>query len=592
MRQKAKSLYSIVEALENRTHLSATISGYVHNDVNGDVILDEFSSTPTVRVFLDQNNNGKLDKGEASVLTDANGQYQFTDIPGGNYHIRFALPKGFVPVNKVATEGQALIFQGNATITAKRAMIRYAGAPWTQIGQNAQHTGIVPFGTLPTSQAQEVADLGSPEPGQGLVYGSPLYTKYGTIIVPVDMDGQFVIEAFSNFPGGMPQLLWSYASNYTAPTDAQPTVFQPVLGPTGKLYFPGNAGSIQVIENPDRMAAKVTPKAYYFYGRDKFNADPSAYRASVTVDTPLSVDRKGNVYFGVMSSGADNNPAKIASSLVRLSVGGKGTYKAANVVMGRAPALSNDEKFIYVPTQSDGASTLSRFHAAGLKAAGSVELRDPSTNANIVFGTSDIASPTVGPDGDVYMPVEADSASQNAGNGWVLHFSSNLKKTKLAGAFNSDVTVSIVPSSMVSTYHGKSSYFILSKLGTLSDNNLDEIALFDPSASTAGPADNVQVMKIITSLPNVAWLSTSMAVDPSSNSIYVMGYQPEVGTDSNNQEIGHIALFKWNVSSAKELPVYVFLTDSSNLNADQSPVTAGPNGEIFAITDGLLYGVY
>jgi hypothetical protein len=51
-------------------------------------------------------------------------------------------------------------------------------------------------------------------------------------------------------------------------------------------------------------------------------------------------------------------------------------------------------------------------------------------------------------------------------------------------------------------------------------------------------------------------------------------------------------LIRWDLKGPKQLPQFVFLTDSNSNNADESPVTIGPNGEIFTITNGLLYGVY
>lgn len=38
-------------------------------------------------IYLDQNQNGRLDDGERSTVTDANGNYEFTDLPAGTYYV-------------------------------------------------------------------------------------------------------------------------------------------------------------------------------------------------------------------------------------------------------------------------------------------------------------------------------------------------------------------------------------------------------------------------------------------------------------------------------------------------------------------------
>ena len=64
----------------------------------------------------------------------------------------------------------------------------------------------------------------------------------------------------------------------------------------------------------------------------------------------------------------------------------------------------------------------------------------------------------VGPDGDVYYGV-LDSKSR----GWMEHFSSDLTVQKPTGGFGWDDTPSVVPASMVPSYHGTSKYLIMVK---------------------------------------------------------------------------------------------------------------------------------
>ncbi|MGB3264469.1 MAG: SdrD B-like domain-containing protein [Microcoleus sp.] len=50
-----------------------------------------------VRVYIDANDNGTLDTGERSLVTDANGRGAFTNITPGNYVVREVVPTGFSP---------------------------------------------------------------------------------------------------------------------------------------------------------------------------------------------------------------------------------------------------------------------------------------------------------------------------------------------------------------------------------------------------------------------------------------------------------------------------------------------------------------
>ncbi|MGL5058868.1 MAG: MSCRAMM family protein, partial [Microcoleus sp.] len=50
-----------------------------------------------VRVYIDANDNGALDTGEQSALTNTEGRAAFTNLPAGNYVVREVVPTGFSP---------------------------------------------------------------------------------------------------------------------------------------------------------------------------------------------------------------------------------------------------------------------------------------------------------------------------------------------------------------------------------------------------------------------------------------------------------------------------------------------------------------
>jgi uncharacterized protein (DUF2141 family) len=74
----------------------ASISGYCFNDNNGDGIQNGTDSRASGKVvFLDTNVNGKVDTGEKQVTTDAQGNWNFTGLAAGTYHVRRTFPTGY-----------------------------------------------------------------------------------------------------------------------------------------------------------------------------------------------------------------------------------------------------------------------------------------------------------------------------------------------------------------------------------------------------------------------------------------------------------------------------------------------------------------
>ena len=90
---------------------TVSISGSVFQDTNGNGGCNKGEAgLAGVTVFLDTNNNGVLDAGETSTTTDANGNYSFTNVGPGTYHVAEVLPTGFTqttanPAAIVASSG-------------------------------------------------------------------------------------------------------------------------------------------------------------------------------------------------------------------------------------------------------------------------------------------------------------------------------------------------------------------------------------------------------------------------------------------------------------------------------------------------------
>ena len=96
------------------------------------------------------------------------------------------------------------------------------------------------------------------------------------------------------------------------------------------------------------------------------------------------------------------------------------------------------------------------------------------------------ASPTIGPDGDVYFGVCFTPRLSRI----LEHFSGDLSTTYTPGSFGWDDTVSIVPTSMVPSYTGPSTYLLMSKTTITpapDGTGINKIALFDPKTTQIDP---------------------------------------------------------------------------------------------------------
>ena len=86
-----------VEFLESRTLLSVgSVSGTVFNDANLSYSRNVGEAgIAGVRVFVDTNQNGRLDTGEPSALSNAAGAYTIGNVAPGAYQVREVTPSGY-----------------------------------------------------------------------------------------------------------------------------------------------------------------------------------------------------------------------------------------------------------------------------------------------------------------------------------------------------------------------------------------------------------------------------------------------------------------------------------------------------------------
>jgi uncharacterized delta-60 repeat protein len=122
-----------------------SISGFTFDDTDVDGIYDagDENKTGGKTVFLDSNNNGQLDSGERSAVTDASGSFTFNNLSAGTYHVRRVFPSGWtystapIDITLTANESAAGLAIGSKRITQTTGIIR--GFTFNDTNENGQY---------------------------------------------------------------------------------------------------------------------------------------------------------------------------------------------------------------------------------------------------------------------------------------------------------------------------------------------------------------------------------------------------------------------------------------------------------------------
>lgn len=486
-------------------------------------------------------------------------------------------------------------FYSFANFSAARADTAYPG-----FGRDAQHTALSTVAAQPLQRIvwQTPVDLQPQFSGNDLLihYGSPIVTPANTVIVPVKTgatDG-FEVQGRSGSDG---TLLWTQTTDYTLPAHNWTPSYSPTLTPQGRLYFAGAGGTLYYRDNLNTPGSVIANQVA-FVGLGKYQNAKSKYDAAVRINTPLTSDSNGNIYFGFLVSG--KAPNKLKSGLARIDASGNGRYvsmgsatgrRATSVVMNCAPALSNDGATVYFLANGGTSPCLVALNSTTLSTTATVVLRDPRSGNPSSLPDDGTASPTVGPDGRVYVGVLESPRSTY--KGWLLQFNADLSRTGslVPGAFGWDYTASIVPAPNVPTYTGSSSYLLMAKYNNYivgGGDGRNEIAILDPNNSQVDSRTGVTVMKEVLTIAGPTpdaehpeqsgavreWCINTAAVDPFTHAVLA------------NSEDGR--LYRWDITTN-------MFTESITLTAGvgeaYTPTVVGADGKVYAINNATLFAV-
>jgi PKD repeat protein len=493
-----------------------------------------------------------------------------------------------------------------AVCAAARPLYAQSAPVWYGYAGNAQHTALSGVGAQPLDQIlwQTPVDLMPQISGGDLLihYGEVMATAANTIIVPVKtgVSEGFNIEGLNGSDG---TVKWTQTSDFILPPHGgiwTPS-FPATLTPQNRLYFAGLGGTVYYIDNPDASSATVTGQ-FAFFGMSNYTANKAFCDSNFFISSPLTSDSNGTIYFSFIST--DNTTLGVVSGIARLKPDGSGTWVSAQSagsndssitkpVYNCAPALSNDEKHLYVAvsntTSLTGTGRLAMLDSTTLACSSSVVLLDPSgTHQPAYLPDYGTASPIVGPDGDVYFGVLENPFPANNDRGWLLHYSSDLSTSKTPGAFGWDDTPSIVPASMVPSYTGSSAYLMMSKYnnyaGIGTGDGKNKLAILDPNATQTDLVTSATVMKEILTILGVTpdggngevreWCINTAVVDPATKSIYA-------GSEDG-------VLYQWDLTTNSFVRT-VRLTPG--IGEAYTPTLIGPDGTVYAINNAILFAV-
>ncbi|MES2757960.1 MAG: hypothetical protein V4693_11345 [Pseudomonadota bacterium] len=475
------------------------------------------------------------------------------------------------------------------------------GPAWLSYGGDAQHTALAGIKTQELARIvwQTPVDVAPQYTSQGYLlvhYGSPVITSKNTVVIPVKraVAKSYRVEARS---GGNGALAWSMDSDYVFPAHNWTPAYNVTLTKANRVVMPGAGGKVFYRDDADSPTAATN--SLVFYGKAAYTANQSGFDASVHINTPITADNQGNLFFGYVATAG--NPGGLVSGIARIGADGTGSWVSAESAagdsgitkpaMGAAPAISSDQKTVYVVVKGNGIEgQLLALDSTTLARKSKTRLIDPSTAQNARVSEDSTASPMVGPDGDVYFGVlETVQGTHNA-RGWLLHFDATLAQTKTPGSFGWDDTPSVVPAALVPGYTGNSSYLVMVKYNNYSragsGDGKNRIAVLDPNATQADPiiasqAVMKEVLTILGPTPDPSfpagvteWCINTAAVDPFSRSILV------------NSEDGH--LYRWDLTT-NTLSQKIRLT--SGLGESYTPTAIGADGLVYAINNAVLFAV-
>lgn len=482
---------------------------------------------------------------------------------------------------------------------------------WAQVltfGNDPQHTSLYTQAAQPLQKLKWTTQINENLTGGFAHYGSPLVTGGNTVIIPIrTASNGYDLVALDGATGIQKYRL---STGYTQPpavswlVPVQPVVATDAFGT--HLYYPGAGGTIWKLDDPD-AAVPAAPTRIVFYGTSAtYLGNQSAFDAALNVNTPLTADAQGNVFFGIRTTGTAPAPLSTTSGfVVRVTPTGTATYVSTvdltgdaivqRISHGSAPALTPAGDVLYVVLKGNNSVTsplLAAVDANSLALINKVALNDPRNGQPASVTDVSTASPMVAPDGDVYIGVQGNP--YNGSRGFLLRFNAALTVQKTPGGFGWDYTPAVIPASMVPSYTGTSSYLLFCKYNNYAitdGDGVNTVAVLDPNetevdfhSSAPGLALMRQVLTLISPTPDEEyptrlgaareWCINAAAVSVPNNSVYF------------NCEDGH--LYRWDLSQNSLSEAFQL---NSGVGQPYVPTVITADGTLITLNGGYVFAI-
>ena len=210
----------------------------------------------------------------------------------------------------------------------------------TTFAGNAQHTSIyvAPAQNLNTIKWTTNIDFNNTALAH---YGSPLVTAANTVLVPVKTASNgFRVDAFDGATGAP-----KYVTNtdYILPAHNWIPTYNPCIA-TGsfgtRMYYAGAGGTIWHIDNPDSNTPGTPVRDVFYTSLAAYNTNAAAYNSTIFVNTPITADTAGNIYFGFRVQGTAPAPLNTSQSgFARIDTSGNGSFVLAGTAANDGAAI-------------------------------------------------------------------------------------------------------------------------------------------------------------------------------------------------------------------------------------------------------------
>ncbi len=499
---------------------------------------------------------------------------------------------------------------------------------WQCYGGNAQHNGMF----LGTSQSASLIqwqasldDNRSYYGGEVLIhYAAPTVTPLNNVVYGYRYTSSASgVAAYDNWNvvarnGRNGAQLWSMSTDFSAVviypndwTSVQPLTLFGAGNSVLKGVAAAGAGGTLLVRRLADSASSPVVRIPFYTSLTNYNQNKASF-APIKVNTPLSADNNGNIYFGYTVTGS------IPSAFAALGTGGIAkvnvytgahSYVAAatwgidssmsGLALNAAPAITPDGKTIYAAV-TGGNPWLVRLKASNLTATASVQIVDPALGTNAYYIGQSSASPMIGPDGHVFMGVFATNWRES--HGWMVQYDADLNPGDShgnrwpTGAFGWDDTATVVPANIVPSYTGTAKYLILTKYnnydmgGDAGADGSNKVAVLDPTSNsvTRDRQSGIPVMNEVITVLGVTKTNGDSAHPDAVNEWCINSAAVDVARKGAiiNSEDGH--MYRWDFTTNS-------LTEGLNLQpatAEAYTMTAiGPDGQLYIINNAILFAV-